>query len=285
MISLLTCFPDRVLNYLELNYDKIISSKYNVKLAINWNRLDKVPELKYKDLEILNFRTIDVYPNYPDKSVSNWNIARFSNMTDSEFDYILIQDDDVIYKTHIDKLLDEVYYKEVEGLVLLQARGLRPYREYDLDLEIRKLSDKYVIRKRNRSTPTYAGNQGGQLISRKFLLDNYKLITSYNGHGEDCIRSGLAFIQDKFYATAGNVMLSYYDFKGYPKTLQVKSAIEASKMNLFPVIIKGNTEWNPVSPVSDTVGLLPLSDNLFVKDNETKFKLFNNYKDVFDEYL
>ena len=277
LIAIVSCYPDKVQTYLESNYDKLKSDKYDIVIAINWNNIDEVPNMSYKDLVVENYRTVDIYPNYPDKSGSQWNIARFTNVDNIDFDYIIVQDDDILYKTHIDNLLDEVTEKKVDGLVLLQGRSLRPYKTYDVSKEIDKLNDRYVIRKRHKSTPTYAGNQGGQLMSRKFFLENYKTFLMYNGHGEDCIRSGVAFSQDKFYATAGNVLLGYYDFKGYPKELQVRSAYEASKLKLFPVMIKWNTEWYPLDSHLDLSKLVKIDDNLYAPDELTKNKIINLY--------
>ena len=282
VIAIVSCYPDKIKSYLESNYDKLKSDKYDVVIAINWNNVDEIPNAKYKDLKVENYRTVDIYPNYPDKSVSNWNIARFTNIDKMDFDYVILQDDDILYKTHIDLLIDEVINKEVDGLVLLQGRSLRPYRTYDVNHEIDKLNDKYTIRKRNHSTPTYAGNQGGQLLSRQFLLDNYKTMMEYNGHGEDCARSGIAFSQNKFYATSGNVLLGYYDFRGYSKELQVSSAYDVSKLGLFPVMIKWNTEWYPISPDYNLDELVQVKGNLYATDEDTKIKIINLYGSILD---
>lgn len=123
VIAIVSCYPDKIKSYLESNYDKLKSDKYDVVIAINWNNVDEIPNAQYKDLKVENYRTVDIYPNYPDKSVSNWNIARFTNIDKMDFDYVILQDDDILYKTHIDLLLDEVINKEVDGLVLLQGGG------------------------------------------------------------------------------------------------------------------------------------------------------------------
>lgn len=282
LITIISCYQDKVQTYLENNYEYYKSKKYSIEFLINWNNVEEVPKFEYKDLIIHNRRTLDVFPNYPDKTESNWNKSRFTNTLDFDYDYLLLQDDDVIHNSSsIDNLIDEAELVGMDGLTVLLARDLRPYKTYNIEEELNNLSKTYKIKHKSKKfTGRYSGSQGGHLISRDFLNNNYDKLIKYNGHGEDCYRQSIAMLENKFYYTQGKVTIMYYDYKGYSKELQFKSAIDAAKVIDLPVYfrISPSVCWYPIFK-NDLLSsdYIEVSDNLYVPDELTKNKIIKLY--------
>lgn len=278
LVTILSCKPNTVVTYFDNNYEYYKSNKYSIEFLINWNNVEEVPNFEYKDLIIHNRRTLDVFPNYPDKNISNWNKSRFTNTLDFDYDYLLLQDDDVRHNSSsIDYLIDEAELVGMDGLTVLLARDLRPYKTYNIEEELSNLSRTYKIKHKNKKfTGRYSGSQGGHLLHLDFIRNNYDKLTKYNGHGEDCYRQSVAMKEGKFYYTQGKVTMMYYDYKGYSKELQLKSAIDAAKVIDLPVYfrISPSVCWYPMFDndllLSDYI---EVSDNLYISrsTNMTKY--------------